>query len=251
MGKNMSEDTAELKKELDALTARIAKADVVLEEVMTRSNEELKRLCVDEMLAEPAKYLANICVELDTRYPVGITQTLDWMLDNYFEMEFERRVRGWIAEIHGALKNGNHTGKNSIELFKGHAFYVPHDKKTIFVHDGGDEPWQYLVIEDELGSVFVRKIWKRLGYKFGFLDQPTLAYYRKEDFVPVYGDCRDNGHVFTIRPLEGVGYVIWDIGIPMRWFMAMNSTWTELVNVEEYRGLSEPESVENYYKKVA
>jgi len=247
----------DLKKELAEMLRQIADRDGVLKKVMVRSNRELNRLRAGEMLGEPAKYIANICVELDAEYGVGTTLTLDWMLDSYFEMEFDRRVRRLLPEIHAALKAGNYTEKNPDSHFRGLAFYVPHDDKTIFVHGGGDESWRYLVIFDKLGYVYVRKIWNRLGRNcIGNVDRPTLAFYRKQNFAPwdasprasgFYGDCRDEGHVFTTQFLQGVAHVIWNIGIPMSWFMEVNSTWTEMVNIEEVRGLSDPESVQKYY----
>ena len=247
--------TPELEKQLTDLKEHLAGADERLKKVMARSNRELKRLDIEEMLTEPAKYLANICVELDAKYPVGTTLALDWMLDNYFEMEFERRVRPWLPEIYEALKAGGATEKNPVELFKGLAFCVPHEDKMIFVHD-----WEglsgYLVImekpiiaEQHPGNVYVRKIYKKLGRRYGFLHKLTLAHYRKNDFSSEYRDCRDNGHVFTTKFLQGCDNVIWNVGRPMSWFMAINSVWTALVNVESERGLSEPEEVRDYYKR--
>ena len=247
----------DLKKELEEMWRLLDDRDGVLKKVMRRSNRELKRLSADNMLEEPSKYLANICVELDAKYDVGITLALDWMLNNYFEMEFDLRVRRFLPEIYTALKVGNYTEKNPDSHFRGLAFYVPHGEKTIFVHGGGAESWRYLVILDKLGYVHVRKIWNRLGRNcIGSVDRPTLAFYRKKNFAPwdapsrasrFYGDCRDAGHVFTTKFLQGVDHVIWDIGTPMSWFMEVNSTWTELVNIKEGCGLSDPESVQKYY----
>ena len=227
-----------------------------LKKVMTRSNRELKLLDDDRLLDEPAKYLANICVELDAKFDVGITLSLDWMLNQYFEMEFERRVRVWLTEIYDVLKDGGATKKNPVKLFNGFAFYVPHKEKLVFVHEW-DGSCGYLVIveksilsSEHLGNVFVRMIWNRLGRQYGFIHKPTLAYYRKKDFSTQYGDCRDNGHVFTTKFLQGVDHVIWDINAPMRWFMAINSIWTALINVESSYGMSDPESVKNYYERM-
>ena len=237
-----------------------AERDKVLEKIMTRSNRELKRLSDDKLLSEPAQYLANICVELDAGYGVGTTLTLNWMLDHYFEMEFERRVRAWLTEIYDALKAGGATEKNPVDLFKGLAFCVPHKEKMIFVHDW-DGLSGYLVIvekpilgysafsKEHLGDVYVRRIWKKLGRQYGFLHKLTLAYYRKKDFSPRYCDCRDKGHVFTTKFLVGVDHAIWDINVPMSWFMAINGVWTALVNVEASHGLSDLKSVKKYYER--
>jgi len=237
-----------LKEEFDLVSAQILARDKILKGVMIRSNRELKRLSDDRLLQEPAKYLANICVELDTKYDVGITLALNWMLDAYFEMEFERRVRKWLTEIYDALKASGATEKNSVELFKGLAFYVPHNEKMIFVHDWDGSSGYLVVVEKHPGNVYVRRIWNKLRRQYGFLNKLTLAHYRKKDFSQHYSDCRDKGHVFTTKMFGGVDHVIWDIGTPMSWFMAINSVWTELVNVEESSGLSNPKSVENHYR---
>ena len=250
----------ELQETLEKLKAQFKKRDAVLDKIMARSDRELKRLSGDELLTEPSEYLANICVELDATYNVGTTLALDWMLNSYFEMEFERRVQPWLSEVYEALKAGGYTEKNPVDQFRGLAYYVPHDEKKIFVHEDS-----FLVIFDTskiFEGVYVRSIWPRIRRDcIGHVDHPTLAYYRKRNFAPwevkglpgFYGDCRDRGHVFTFTkfPRTGVDHVIWDIGRPMRWFMAMNSTWTDLVNTEESSGLSDPESVRRHYKKVS
>ena len=234
--------------QLAQLRAHLDKRDVNKKRVMASSNRALKMLQADGLLDEPAMYLANICAELDAQYGVGSTLCLDWMLDRYVAMEFERRVHPWFIEIWEALKAGGHTHRNQFEYHAdAEAFYIPHETKRLVVMGSW---WKYggskvLVIDNTADErhwqkLYVRRIWRRTKLSCGrYMEQPTLSYYRKHDFVMggddgcFYGDSRDRGHIMTYEKLMSqdgnCDKVIWDLQAPIRWFFNVNSLWTQLV----------------------
>lgn len=235
------------KKQLDNLRKELRKKEVLREDIMIDSNLALKKLSNGNLLTEPAEYLANICVELDVKYDVGSTLTLDWFLEQYIAMEFERRVYKLFVEAWKILKERNHTYKNQYEYFSdAEAFYIPHETKRIIVMGSW---WSYggskvLVIDDTETRLFkkfyVRRIWKKTKLCYDSIEQPTLAYYRKRNFDMgygknqcFYGDCRDPGHIMTYDN-SFIGHskcdkVIWDLIGPIRWFFNVNTLWTQLM----------------------
>ncbi len=233
--------------ELNKLSALIDKQCKHRSKVLQSSTRALKRLQTDNDTNKAAIYLANICVELDDKFGVGSTLCLNWMLEHYMVMEFERRIYPRFLEIWEALRNGGYTYKNQYNYFDAEAFYIPHEAKSIIVMGSW---WKYggtksLVIDD-LGCIFnkfyVRKIWKRTRMNcIDNIDRPTLSFYRKFNFVmshdshsTVYADCRDNGHVLTyVRGLVNnskCDSVIWNLNDHIQWFFQVNSLWDQLVN---------------------
>jgi len=188
---------------------------------------------------DQAKFLADICVEFDTDYDVGTHLCLDWMLDNYIAMEFERRVDPLIRDIVKALIPYNERNKFEYHHDR-HAFLV---REGIFVFgfDWRDQS-RYLCI-DEQNSIFrkyyVRNIWRRKKAHAWGIDRPTLSTYRDHDFKfggdngLSYGDCRDPGHVLTYeRLLSKTGKCDYTTGYlkeSLRWFFEINHLHNQLV----------------------
>ncbi len=247
----------ELKEELSKMTKQLDDRQAMEDKIMASSNRTLKRLSHKSLLDEPAKFLANICVELDAEYGVGTTLALDWMLDNYVAMEFERRAYPWFIDIWQALKDGKHTVKNQFDYSDGYeAFYIPHKTMKIVVMGSW---WKYsgskVLVMDNPGhdgyfrKFSVRKIWKRLSQTKWSVERPTLAHWRKKDFKLKYGDCRDPGHIMTYEKMSPAhagkcDHVIWDLNEPIRWFFDVNILWTCLCFPEHDSGLTNPEDLE-------
>lgn len=257
--------TPDAKLELEKALAMMKNRDVRLEKIMKASDRALKKLSSKELLDEPAAYLANICVELDAEYGIGTTLCLDWMLEQYIAMEFERRVHPWFIELWQALVDGKHTQQNQFEYFSDcEAFHIPHESKRIVVMGSW---WKYggtkvIAIDDTdnenslFSNFYVRTIWKKSRRDcIGTVDHPTLSCYRKRKFEMKYineprwyGDCRDPGHIMTYENMFGKGKcekTIWDLKAPLRWFFDVNSLWTQLVrDPDDGSGLTYPSDLE-------
>ena len=235
--------------ELEKLLSIIDKGHEVRRKVLQSSNRALKKLLVDDDTNHAAMYLANICVELDSKFGVGSTLCLDWMLEHYMAIEFERRVYPWFIEIYEALKGNNYIERNKFDYFSDcEAFYIPHESKKIVVMGswwkyGGTKSLSIDNLDNGLFSKFyVRKIWKRTRRNcINTIDQATLSLYKELDFSmkfneehQFYGDCRDNGHVMTYEKRmdndSKCDKVIWDLNVHTQWFFEVNSLWTQLVS---------------------
>ena len=206
---------------------------------------------------DQAKFLANICQQLDERFGTGSQLTLEWVIDHYLGLEYHRNIAPKLAEMYNALVKGKHTLRNKAEHFKGYTYYIPTDKsKKVMVmtnENNGDynKPWSWLVIIDEnviSEKVYVRKIWTKTRLDcIQNVDQPTLSFYRKIKFDMcydngVYGDARDRGHVMSLRqdkPYDkenGVhddveagkcDHSLWHMDEALRWFFEVGCEHTE------------------------
>ncbi len=197
---------------------------------------------ITDWTGDHAIFLADMCVEWDIDYDMGGALCLEWMLDNYIGMEFERRAQPLISDILLVLKKYSERKKfyyfNDME-----AFLVPHDEKDVFVFgkEWREEP-RYLCIS-ESNSIFhrfyVRKIWRKTKLNcIGGIDQPTLSEYKKHDFKLgyenglFYGDARDQGHIMTYEKMiwttrgEQPGKcdkVLWGLPEALHWLFLLGS----------------------------
>ena len=101
----------------DALKKFVADKDLQRQKIMEMSSRALSALRKFDTTDEDSMYLANICVEMDAKYDFGSHLTLDWLVDHYIAMEFERRVEPKLIEIYEALKAGGHNSRDRFEHF--------------------------------------------------------------------------------------------------------------------------------------
>ena len=195
--------------------------------------------------------LADICVEGDVQFGLGSTLTLDWLIDNYVAMEYERRVEPKLLYIYEKLKTWDHTDRCKFQHFNDmEAYWIPHDSLQVMVMGKTYGP-RYLVIRKEQAftmtkwtSTHVRMIWPRTRRNcINNVDQPTLSYYKDRDFDMsfgndgcLYGDSRDPGHILTFENYGGIGkgcdHAHWDLAKTTRWFFDVGCLHT---NIREAR----------------
>lgn len=210
-----NEQKKKLLKEMAERKAEEAKLHAFSETTLTKLKEY-------DDTDEQAKFLANICVQLDERFGVGSQLTLEWFVDHYLGGEYFNNIAPKLEELYDMLVEDNHTCANPWSHFKGYAYYVPckaaneySSKKILVMTNENNENWKWLVIIDEntiSENVFVRKIWKKTRLNcINDVDQPTLSFYRKINFDlcfdnDVYGDCRDIGHIMSYKSLKDINH---------------------------------------------
>lgn len=215
---------------------------------MEFSNQTLKRLKDDETFSwtnDRAKFLANICVQLDRS---GDQLVLEWMIASYLGMSFAKNTYPMFVEIFDKLVENKNTYVNKFEHFKGYAYYIPCKGKRVLVMTNENNDFDWLVIQESNSirdDVFVRKIWPKSKKYYGHLEQPTLQFYRSFNFeltqypekgTPgyqlVYGDCRDLGHVMSYTSQfgedkcdQGSGFLTENL----RWFFEVGCVHCEVM----------------------
>lgn len=252
-------DTIDNTKEFKRAEAVMARLSRSRKKWRAESNRTLRRLANKRLHDQAAMFLANICVELDKTFGPGSQLTLEWMLDFYVSMEFERRARPMFIKCWNELRARKHTHKNPFDYsdLDMSAFYIPHPTKRIVVmgswHKYGRSKALVIDDADERGKdkVIVRRIWPRSKRNDYYFEQPTLSFYRKLGFKTdgndeprTYGDCRDSGHVLTYDrwafacKVASAGHhcdhVIWNIAEPLHWFSEVGWLWSAL-DVENER----------------
>lgn len=235
----MNRSIKELDSMLDADAAKRRKCLAVAK----RASARLKK---DGTTDHQAEYLANICSDMDGRFGLGSQLCLEWMLDYYMALQFEKAYP-LLQEIKTHLVEQGHTERNKLEYFNdSEAFSINRGGKLtlVFGKHYPDEP-RYLVIDeisDWTHRCYVRNVWRRTKLNcIGMVEQPTLKHYRDRNFdmhyrdgdsFRVYGDARDNGHVLTYEKIFGRGKcdkVIWDVGAHTWFFFEVNTLWTQTV----------------------
>ena len=188
-----------------------------------------------------AAFLAKVCHDHDKQYGSGSYLALEWMLDHFMYLEWQRH-RPLFLEIMSRLKD--YSRQRPFEYFNdAEAFSVPAKNKRVLVCGkyADDGSIGYLVIETipiesplmpELWhrpEVRVRRIWPRLGRNcIGVVDRPTLGWYRRHGFEGKYGDARDPGHVLTCDRFGKADKTIWKIHAPQWFFFEINTLHTQL-----------------------
>ena len=232
----------------DKLFAEVDRRRIERKSVVAFSDDvlvDLRKMTTDFNIK--AEFLGKMTANLDEKFGVGSTLGLDWLVDHYLAYEFERNVYPWVLEIHRLLKANKHHYQNKWEYFNdAEAYYIPHKEKDICVFGQSyyDRP-TYLVIDEKSNfhhKFYVRQIWPRKKANAYFVEQPTLAYYREYDFKLgygddsiSYGDCRDNGHIFTYEQMKYLreehgkcDHSIWTLQETIRWFFEVNTLHTQL-----------------------
>ncbi len=211
-----------------------------------------------------AAFLAQICNAQDVHYGLGSQLCLEWMLDHYVALGFERAYP-LIKEIHQFLVAEKHSVRNKLRYFNdSEAFYI--DPKRIIMVCGKvyrDEP-RYLImdgvetlnanIRDDWHNCYVRKIWQRRKLNsIGGVKQPTLSHYRAKNFDPhytdedekhrfergwftTYADGRDPGHVLSYEKHLGKAkceHSLWDLNAPLSFFFEVNTLWSQTVGQQD------------------
>lgn len=203
------------------------------------------RLKKDGNTEHQAEYLANICSDMDDRFGLGTQLCLEWTLDNYMALQFEKAYP-LLCQIKTHLVEQGHTERNKLEYFNDcEAFSIDRGGKLtlVFGKQWHDEP-RYLVIDETSDwnhRCYVRKVWRRTKLNFRSIVQPTLKHYRDANFdmhykdgnsFRVYGDARDPGHVLSYERMFGRGKcdkVIWDIVAHTRFFFEVSTLWAQTV----------------------
>lgn len=234
-------------KELDLMVdADAAKR----QKCLTSAKRASARLKKDGTTDHQAEYLAHICSDMDDRFGLGGQLCLEWTLDYYMALQFDKAYV-WLKEIKTHLVENGHTERNKLEYFNdSEAFSIDRGGKLtlVFGKHYPDEP-RYLVIDDVslIGHCcYVRKVWRRTKLNcIGMVEQPTLKHYRDLGFdmhysdgasFRIYGDCRDNGHVLTYERMHGRGKcdkVIWDVGAHTWFFFEVNILWSQTVGAAQ------------------
>ncbi len=174
-----------------------------------------------------AKFLAQVCDSQDEKYGLGSQLCLEWMLEQYMALEFERAYP-WIQQIHKFLVDGEHSIRNKFEYFNdSEAYFIDHPQMVmVWGKTYQDEP-RFLLMDriSPKGTdpyyarqrFWVRQIWRQTRKKHGFIQQPTLKHYREKgfdlgykegdnrklDLLTTYGDFRDVGHVLSYERMTG------------------------------------------------
>lgn len=223
-----------------------------------RVKDTIAKTCDDTDIH--AEFLASICNELDEPYGLGEHLCLDWLLDHYIAIEFQRVAYPWMLEIWRYLVKHDHSERNKLEYFNdAEAFFVDRERMIFVCGKSWQRESRYLVIDDNehFGDrlhhkCYVRRIWRRTRLNcIENVDQPTLRHYRDVGFdmgyhdgkFRIYGDCRDYGHVLTYENMFGKAKcdkVIWDLNTPLRFFFEVNTlwTWTQTAR-EEFNAVTE------------
>jgi len=199
--------------ELDELSRKMAAHKAEEDRTLAFSERTLNKLKTHDNTNNQAKFLANICFQLDDRFDTGGALTLEWMIDHYLAGEYHNNISPLLNELYDMLVDGNHTCVNKWEHCRGYVYYIPlknkdewSSRKVLIMTNENNYGWDWLVIIDSniiSENVYVRKIWKKTRFNsINNIDQPTLSFYRKINFDlcydnDVYGDCRDNGHIMT------------------------------------------------------
>lgn len=230
-------------KELDSLVdADAAKRQKCLASAK-RASARLKK---DGDTDHQAEYLANICSDMDDRFELGSQLCLEWMLDHYMALEFERAYV-CLKAIKTHLVEHGHTERNKLEYFNdSEAFSIDRGGKLtlVFGKHYSDTP-RYLVIDNlsyASHRCYVRHVWRRTKLNcIGVVEQPTLKHYKDSSFdvrltkgplQQAFGDARDPGHVLSYEKMFGRGKcdkVIWGIGSHTSFFFEVNTLWTQTV----------------------
>lgn len=198
-----------------------------------------------------AMFLARVGNELDSVYGLGGGQLcLEWMLDYYMAMEFERAYP-WLVAIWKYLVDNEYDQKNKYEYFNdAEAFYVEAERMICVL--GKRYGQRYLVIDDRKPDdhvfshkCYVRHIWPRTKFDcIGGVARPVLRHYSSLNFkmgfsdgpLRVYGDARDQGHVLTYEKILGKATcdkVIWDVNAPILFFFEVNTLWTQAIGIAD------------------
>jgi len=208
----------------DELSRSVAAHQLATKKALEFSEVTLGKLRKEPDTSNNAKFLANICVQLDVGFGAGSQLTLEWMINNYLGMEYFNNVSSIVDKLYAKLVEGKHTYVNTWEHDSGYVYYIPakrksngHDDMKVMVMTNEHLDWSWLVIVDAniiSEKVFVRKIWKRTVKKYDFTKQPdkaTLKFYRDIKFDlsyknDVYGDSRDNGHIMSYKSIIKYDY---------------------------------------------
>lgn len=235
----MNRSIEELDSMLDADYAKRQKC-------LSSAKRASARLKKDGTTGHQAEFLANICSDMDDRFGLGRQLCLEWMLEYYMALQFEKAYV-WLQDIKTYFVEHGHTERNKLEYFNdSEAFSIDRGGKLtlVFGKHYHDEP-RYLVI-DEISSInhrcYVRKVWRRTKLNcIGGVERPTLKHYRDKNFdmhykdgnsFRVFGDARDPGHVLTYEKIFGRGKcdkVIWDVDAHIWFFFEVNTLWTQTV----------------------
>lgn len=214
-----------MSKQMDELTRQVEERNAEAVKVHAFSQSTLTKLKAHDDTDMQAKFLANICVQLDERFGSS-SLTLEWMVGHYLGMDYHNNVAPQLEALHDKLVDGKHTHVNQWDHFKGYAYYIPckakdewSSKKVLVMTNENNDGWQWLVIMDENSiskNVYVRKIWKKTRLNcIGSVDQPTLRFYRKIRFdlqhynhsnLGVYGDSRDFGHIMSYKSSKDIDF---------------------------------------------
>lgn len=196
-----------------------------------------------------AEILARVTNQLDQEYGLGSQLCVEWLLDHYVAIEFEKQAYPWLLDIWKYLVEHDHTSRNKLEYFNDCEAFFLDTKRCICVFGSAYSPnARYLVI-DAPGGIFhrcwVRKVWRRTRRSCGrYLERPTVTFYKQHQFdmryrkgEGIYGDCRDPGHVLTYERLlpntsrntnGKCDHTMWNIQEPLRWFFEVNTLWTQI-----------------------
>jgi hypothetical protein len=213
-----------------------------------RVQVKLEKIAPDHTDAH-AEFLAGICSNFDDQYGLGTQLCLEWFVDHYVAREFERAYP-WLREIWQFLIDGGHDHRNKLEYFKdAEAFFVDKTRLVCVFGTQYHRDPRYLVIYNEHGHVlkyphrecYVRHIWRKTKFDcIGSVVQPTLKHYRDVGFelryhdgpLRIYGDCRDEGHIFTYKSDFGKAkcdHAMWHLNEALRFFFEVNTLWTQTV----------------------
>ncbi len=238
---------------LEEISIRLDKSKNKRKETLNGVPSVIKQLKKDGDTSNQAEFLANICSHFDDIYGSGRQLCLEWMLDFYISIEFEK-IYPWLREVWQFLIDNNHNIRNKLDYFNdSEAFYIDKDRLICAFGKSWSNETRYLVMDhkEDYGTFqthncYVRKIWKRSRKNcIGRIDRPTLSHYRKINFnlnfndkagFTIYGDCRDNGHVLSYKNYFGnknCDHVMWDINEPLWFFFEVNTLWTQTVGVKD------------------
>jgi hypothetical protein len=253
----MGKINAEARAAVAQIEAQMAERRERREEWMTRAEEIRAQLAVTDDTDLEAEFLARICQDIDQRFGLGSQLGLEWMLDHYMALEFERQAYPWVKEIHQYLVDNGHHARNKLEYFNDcEAFYIDPERVVLVCGSYYHLDPRYLVIDepgvelvggiDQWHSFYVRQIWQRTKLNcINSVEQPTLTHYRRRGFklrgycekdrFRTYGDARDGGHVLSYERMLGrakCDHVIWDVNAPMRFFFEVNTLHAQTVGAD-------------------
>lgn len=196
--------------------------------------------------------LAIACQGLDKKYGIGGDKiVLDWLLDVYVALEFERAYPLLLKTWKYLIAHKHHE-QNGFEYFDcEEAFFLNKDQMVMVMGGGRQDDTRILIVDERspnqtllplFNRCYVRRIWKRRKRNcIGSIEKPTLADYRALNFkmeyhagppFRLYGDCRDKGHVLTyskvLSPFGSCDKVRWNIQEPMWWLFHVNHLWKQI-----------------------
>lgn len=131
----------------------------------------------------------------------------EWVAEHFWAMKIEAALSD-IERLHAQIVDGKHTKRRPFVFndLDNRVWYELSEKKKVLVFDSQGRFKIMIWDKDSVSTrLHFRKAWRRSHYAFGkYLDRPSLKWYRDRDFKPEYGDCRDNGYLFTYSSICGM-----------------------------------------------